>query len=66
MNWKKRRERRLRKRLVEKCDSNKIIASLEKTVQREKPKTFWEKVRRLFTKSHSEKTLQYAKSVLKA
>jgi hypothetical protein len=64
-NWKTRRERRLRKRLVEKSNPEKIIQSLEKSVEREKPKTFLDFVRRLFTKTHSEKTLQYAKEVLK-
>jgi len=59
-----RKERRQRKRLVSKCNPEKIITSLEKTVQRDKPKTLWGKIRRLFIKSHSEKVLKYAHEVL--
>lgn len=64
-NWKTRRERRLRKRLVEKSNSEKIIASIEKKIEREKPTSFVEKIRRLFFKTHDEKVLKYAKEVLK-
>ena len=64
MKWKARRERRHRKRLLEKCQPEKIISSLEKKVQREKPKNIFEWFRQLFFVSQTQRTLQYAKQVL--
>ena len=65
MNWKKRAQRRKIKRAFEQSNPEAVISSIQKKIEREglRRKTFFEKLRAFFTKSHDEKVLDYAKQV---